>query len=462
MKLVSQLTPETISQNAYILPWNHAAARPCQIQNLLMLESFGGTNPVVLLKSQPHLAALKMSNLWFLLTDGEITSRDVRALATTLAEKSMHGVPCVIVIFDNKSNPPSNCNISVGISPFAAVPNSALLYQDITVGGKCHVLATKGCFNAFLPAGTEQPILDASTSWDSLPTIYPESAFRGLIIPAARELAPGELALSDDLTINFNNLFETDLDNGQVNQLLGNQNHLQSLLLSAHSRGQSASALSWLQRHTATPQPSRVNNRLSTLDPAAATSIRRITDALQNRQSIVSPELSALQRELRASHRRNSQIPQDYDSRTNIINSAIDSLQQASRANWASSSLSTARQSPAPPSPGSPAPYLLPKLIALPPAVANVLFASSPTASLLSSSNAHKAMSQRQRRKTPPSPSHSPPAPTPNTTSSLPGWYAKPVASTSSPHAKLPSAKPQPLPSRSCPGPETQHCGAMP
>ncbi|KAL0634034.1 hypothetical protein Q9L58_007052 [Maublancomyces gigas] len=348
MKLVSQLTPETISQNAYVLPWNHAAARPCQIQNLLMLESFGGTNPVVLLNSQPHLAALKVSNLWFLLTDGEITSRDVRALATTLAEKSMHGVPCVIVIFDNKSKPPSNCNISVGISPFAAVPNSALLYQDITVGGKCHVLATKGCFDAFLPAGTEQPVLDASTSWDSLPTIHPESAFRDLIIPAARELAPGELALSNDLTINFDNLFETDLDNGQIDQLLGNQNHLQSLLLSTHSRGQSASALSWLQRQTAVPQPSRVNNRLSTLDPAAATSIRRITAALQSRESIVSPELSALQRELRESHRRNSQITQDRDSRTNIINSAIDSLQQASQANWASSSLSTTRQSPAP------------------------------------------------------------------------------------------------------------------
>lgn len=341
-KLVSQLAPATIGQNAYVLPWNHAAARPCQIQNLLMLESFGGTDPVVLLKSQPHLAALKMSNLWFLLTDGEITSQDVSALATTLAQKGMHGVPCVIVIFDNKSNPPSNCNISVGISPFAAVPNSALLYQDITIGGKCHVLATKGCFNAFLPQNAEQPVLNEFTSWDSLPTIYPESAFRDLVIPAARNLAPDELALSDDLTIDFGNLFETDLDNDQVSQLLGNQNHLQSLLLSANSRGQSVSALSWLQRQT---QPNPVNNRLSTLDPAAATSIRRITAALQNRQSIASPEFSALQHELRETHRRNSQISLGHNSRTAIINSAIDSLQHTSRANWASSSLSSARQS---------------------------------------------------------------------------------------------------------------------
>lgn len=344
-KLVSQLVPETIGQNAYVLPWNHAVARPCQIQNLLMLESSGGTDPVVLLNSQPHLAALKISNVWFLLTDGEITSRDVGALATTLATKGMHGIPCVIVIFDNKSNRPSNCNISVGISPFAAVPNSALLYQDITVGGKCYVLATKGCFNAFLPENTGQPVLNESTSWDSLPTIYPESAFRDLVIPAARNLAPGELALSDDLTINFGTLFETDLDNDQVSQLLGNQNHLQSLLLSAHSRGQSTSALSWLQRQA---QTGPVNNRLSTLDPAAATSIRRITAALQNRQSIVSPEFSALQRELRETHRRNSQISLNRNSRTDIINSAIDSLQHASSANWASSSLSTARQSTAP------------------------------------------------------------------------------------------------------------------
>lgn len=350
MKLVSQLTPGTIGQNAFVLPWNQAAGRPCHVQDLLMLQSCGGTDPVVLLKSQPHLAALKMSNLWFLLTDGEIISRDVSALATTLAEKGMHGVPCVIVIFDNKSNLPSNCNISVGISPFAAVPNSALLYQDITVGGKCHVLATKGCFNALLPEGAEQPVLDEFTSWDSLPTIYPESAFRDLVIPAARELSPSELALSDDLTINFSNLFETDLDNGQVDQLLGNQNHLQSLLLSAQSRGQSASALTWLQRQTTISQPGPASNRLSTLDPAAATSIRRITDAIQSRQSIASPEFSALQRELRETHRRNSQISINHDSRADIINSAIDSLRQTSRSNWASSSLSTARQSPAPPS----------------------------------------------------------------------------------------------------------------
>lgn len=294
---------------------------------------------MVLLKSQPHLAALKLSNIWFLLTDGEILDNDVNSLAATLAEKGMHGVPCVIVIFDTRSCIPSDCNISVGISPFAAVPNSALLYQNV-ISRTCYVLATKGCFNSFLPEGAEQPVLDHRTRWADLPTIEPGAAFRSLVIPAARELAPEELALSDDLTINFEDLFQTDLDNGQVNQLLGNQNHLQSLLLSAQTHGRTASALSWLQRQNIDTNSNR-SSVANDVGGVAAQSIRQITQAIQNQQ-FDGPEFERAARELREAHRRNSQ---HRNSRVQVINQAIDSLNYATRQNWQSASLSAHRQS---------------------------------------------------------------------------------------------------------------------
>lgn len=343
--------PLDLGQNVLVLPWNSVADRPCRVEGLASLRSRGGTNPVSLLTSEAHLSALKMAKVWFLLTDGDITPAEVNKFSRTLAEKRMHGVPVVIVIFDRPRNKPSECNISVGLSPFAAVPNSALLFQSVLPNGECYVLATKGCFNALLPPGVDQPVLDDNTLWSQLPTIQPESAFASLEIPVALDLSPEELALSDGLTVNFDTLFNTDLDDNQVDVLLGNQNHLQTLLLSAQAHGQTSSARNWLYRQSPVPvanSPQQQHQQRASVDVGgrAARSVQRITQALQSTHlsdagPANNPDVEGWRAELREAHRRNSQqASQAFSHRAATIDRALYSLSRSESSSVHGSSLS--------------------------------------------------------------------------------------------------------------------------
>jgi len=395
-------------RNVHILPWNHDAAAPCALASLHSLQSSGGTNPVSLLLSRPHLAALRSSGVWFLLTDGDIDEWGVQQFSTHLAQERMHGVPVVVVVFGRTNGlMPAGCNISVGLSPFAAVPHSALLYQDVQPNGRCYVLATKGCFEVLGTAGGEPVVLGDNTTWLDLPTIDPGAAFQDLVIPPPLELSPEEIALSDGLRVNFGTLFDTDLSDTQVTELLGNQNHLQSILLNAQAQGQSGSARSWLQRNQ-TPTFGSPSAMGGMIDGRAAQSVQQLTQALRGahigRDGGGGASVDALRAQVREAHRRNSsqqqqqqphrqqqqsQIQQQRQqqqqqqqqqhyfppppavtSRTATIEAALESLDRGTRSGFSPATLTSASQvapTSGPPSIHSPAP--LPPRQPAPPAL---------------------------------------------------------------------------------------------
>ncbi|PWW72086.1 hypothetical protein C7212DRAFT_366800 [Tuber magnatum] len=396
MSSIIQLILREYQRNVHILPWNHQAEAPCALTGLRSLESRGGTNPVSLLLSRPHLAALRSSGIWFLLTDGDISEWEVRRFSTHLAQERMHGVPVVVVVFGGTDgSTPAHCNISVGLSPFAAVPHSALLYQDVQINGRCYVLAAKGCFEGLGTVGGEAVVLGDSTTWSDLPTINPSTAFRDLVVPPPLELSPEEIALSDGLRVNFSTLFDTDLNDAQVTELLGNQNHLQSILLNAQAQGQSGSARSWLQRNQ-TPLYGPPPPLGGEVDGRAAHSVQQLTQALRGTDAgegggSGGTNVDVLRAQLREAHRRNSSLHQQQPQRQQqqfrqqqrqhyfpplfatrsardaTIDAALESLTRGTRSGFSSSTLTSASpvpsatgpsnvHFPAPPPPRQPTP----------------------------------------------------------------------------------------------------------
>ncbi|RPA95840.1 hypothetical protein L873DRAFT_1293538 [Choiromyces venosus 120613-1] len=374
--IIHQL-PQTSQQNTHILPWNHRAKPPCRLTDLRSLRGKGGTNPVSLLLSIPHLAALRSSGVWFLLTDGDINEWEVQRFSYQLSQESMHGVPVVVVVFGNTENlMPAQCNISVGLSPFAAVPHSALLFQDVQLHGRCYVLAAKGCFEGFNTATVEggaeveAVVLGDNTTWSDLPTIHPSTSFQDLIIPPPLELSPAEIALSDGLRVNFTTLFDTDLSDARVAELLGNQNHLQSILLNAQAQGQSANARNWLERNQTPVVGSRTDVGAGAggggLGSRAAQSVQQLTQALGGAHigGGTGTNVDALRAELREAHRRRSgdfsqqqQQQQQYasppyfpvsprSSRDITIEAALESLARGTRSGVSGATLTSASPMP--------------------------------------------------------------------------------------------------------------------
>jgi hypothetical protein len=131
-----------------------------------------GTSPAEILKQPAALAAIQKSDVWFLLTDGEIYDHDVHQLAELAHEQEVLSVPIVFLIVGSRGRSPDTTNISVGISFFAGSQDTLILFKE-TETGKVYVIAGKGCF---APLGGSAAAQDLA-SWTSMPAFENEAAF---------------------------------------------------------------------------------------------------------------------------------------------------------------------------------------------------------------------------------------------------------------------------------------------
>lgn len=135
------------------------------------LSRHGGTQPSSILNRQASLDAIKESDVWFLLTDGEIWGDDVHRLADLALDAGVLNVPLVFLITGFRGLQPGSANISVGISFFASAQDTLILFKDSETG-MIYVIAGKGCF-ASLDGSTAAQDLE---SWDELPLFPDETA----------------------------------------------------------------------------------------------------------------------------------------------------------------------------------------------------------------------------------------------------------------------------------------------
>lgn len=143
-----------------------------QFNSVRWRSSHMGTRPSDILGNPAALSAIKKSDAWFLLTDGEIWDGEVHQLADLAYEAGILNVPLVFVITGTRGGSPAMANISVGISLFASSRDTMILFKE-TQTGKIYVIIGKGCF-ADLGGSTAARGL---TSWNDLPVFEDEDGF---------------------------------------------------------------------------------------------------------------------------------------------------------------------------------------------------------------------------------------------------------------------------------------------
>ena len=152
IKSISSGLSRDAQTQAQIIPWcdyPQHGVRLCDIGNL---RSGGGTYPNTLNTGLEAKTALSKCSAWFLLTDGEIAPQSISQFSQGVCEASLHGTPCVIILFGYKSNRPLSCNVSVGLSVFSNATDCLFLFHDVDTT-QVYIFQSKGKFNSVLPLG---------------------------------------------------------------------------------------------------------------------------------------------------------------------------------------------------------------------------------------------------------------------------------------------------------------------
>jgi hypothetical protein len=171
---VEYLHSHYINPGNAVALWGSSCDKPTQkFDTINWTSGHGGTQPSTILQNSVALTTIKTSDVWFLLTDGEIWDGDVHRLADLATQHDVLNVPLVFVITGAKGTTPSATNISVGISFFASAEDTLILFKE-TATGKIYVIAGKGCFKPLVGQSEAAKDLD---SWDDVHVFADEADF---------------------------------------------------------------------------------------------------------------------------------------------------------------------------------------------------------------------------------------------------------------------------------------------
>lgn len=217
-----------------------------RLSQLSTLHSDGGTSPSCLNTRVEAKTILGKCSAWFLLTDGAIENHKVRDFSHGICESGLHGTPCVIVLFGCKSSRPSICNVSDGLSIFSNAADCLFLFHDVD-STQVYILQSKGKFNAILPPGCNQLVLDLKTLWKDLPTFGCHQLF-DLPFPTRQQLRPDDLLLQSGQKINLHDVYQDRVDGTIARDIMENNDNLKSVLLATQLRGKDDNISRWISK----------------------------------------------------------------------------------------------------------------------------------------------------------------------------------------------------------------------
>jgi hypothetical protein len=318
-------------QRARVIPWNHEVQQVIGLEDLVHLSSGGGTNPTHLTTFRPSQYILRNCSTWFLLTDGEINESYVRKFAAGISNNEIHGTACIIILFGYMPSRPVDCNISVGLSVFAASPDCLFLFHDVD-SSKVFILQTKGLFKTLLPKGCETIILDNATTWNNLPPISYRQLSK-LRIPVLKKLKPNKLRLQSRSEVDLDDIYHNRVSESVASEILDNDDNLKSVLLVAQLRGQTQHVKRWVSKQK-TARGNPLHATRPDLEQKAELNMRELLAILQAGGP---PEShSAKQGALRAAHRHNwsafiisiKKEEKQVSRRETIVKDALDRIEQ--------------------------------------------------------------------------------------------------------------------------------------
>lgn len=299
---ISKLLSQESQGRTLILPWNHEADPIISLEEMDEIFSNGGTDPTTLLRDKHHREALLGCDLWILITDGEIDNYLVQDLATRLGGAGLHGTASIVICVGRGGHSPAACNISVGKSVFATVPDCMFLYHDIQAHN-VYILQCKGRFKALVPQSDKhesQVILDYGTKWNDLPQISYD-ALRQFPVPQKRKVSPETVILTSGNTFNLNDIYNDTLSDPLTNEIFSNDDDLKTLLLTASTRGRKEDVKKWIAKKKLRTSDALWVPRKDT-EQCALKITEKIVVAMK---SSANNDVSAWRNELRLAHERN-------------------------------------------------------------------------------------------------------------------------------------------------------------
>ncbi len=135
------------SSDDTIAKWSYSCEIPRLLDNvpLNFFHGTGGTQPASILRNVQAVDAIRSSDLWILLTDGEIDAYSVAELTRLAEAMDVLQVPVVLVITGQQLPTPAQTAISVGIPFFASAREALILFKDY-VTGQISLIDAKGSF----------------------------------------------------------------------------------------------------------------------------------------------------------------------------------------------------------------------------------------------------------------------------------------------------------------------------
>ena len=159
-----------------VTKWDHKCGMPQLLDNVPAnhFAGLGGTSPDTILRQAAATDSIRESDLWILITDGEIAEQNVTELTRLAEVGEVINVPVAILVVGGKYSSPSNTNISVGVPFFAAAREALILFKDYSTG-HLYLIGAKGGFTPLKSEGSRGSI-DLSSS-KSIPEYLNEAAF---------------------------------------------------------------------------------------------------------------------------------------------------------------------------------------------------------------------------------------------------------------------------------------------
>lgn len=296
------------------------------------------------------LDAIGKSDVWYLLTDGDIWGNDVQVLCNLAAETGVLDVPVIFVITGPKTTVPSDLNVSVGISFFANASNVLILFKAVN-SEQVYALAGKGCFAKLDPGESQTgPNL---TSWDNLRIFDDEKQLleacfkEDIHVPSAGsrpKIASGLINIGKWENESEHTLIDLDLllkqageiDSADLQYLLA-EHIFNKISLACKTRGRVQELRALLLRQ----KVEKLNLKLQDVSGAAA-----ILKQLSN-QDLENVQRTALQQRLRDAHAKNRrQYQHALDDlkassqervarhRNNLVNSSLEQLAEVESAGY--------------------------------------------------------------------------------------------------------------------------------
>ncbi|QDS77172.1 hypothetical protein FKW77_001837 [Venturia effusa] len=152
----------------HVAKWGSSADNPRDILDVptrYWNSDLGGTQPTRILKNEACLSCIWSSDVFFLLTDGEVWDTEVQDLARLGQEKGIFSCPTVFLITSHLAKPPDRTDVSVGVTSFANAKDALCLLKDY-LGARIYVIAAKGVFQS-MDNAKDRGTWEGLTSFDN-------------------------------------------------------------------------------------------------------------------------------------------------------------------------------------------------------------------------------------------------------------------------------------------------------